>query len=562
MTQPQDVATAPPDRSGPGWGPLVVLSIAQFVMVLDQSVMNVSISQLVEDFDTSVTVIQGVITLYSLVMATLMLTGGKVGDLLGRRRAFVIGLAIYAVGSALTAGAWSVGALVAGWSVLEGIGAALVLPALVALIATTYEGPARVAAFGVIGGVSGAGIAAGPIIGGWFTTELSWRWVFVGEVVLVLVILATSRLLPADRRDRVVPSLDWVGSILTVVGLGMVVLGVLQAGEWGWLAPRSSPLTPFGFSLTPFVVGGGFAVLAGFVRWERHRTARGRDPLVDLSLFSVAPLRAGLMTMLSMNTILLGVFFTLPLYLQVVLGFDALDTGIRMLPISVAMFVLSASGPRLVRRFSPRTIVRVGFVALSLAVAIMMGTIETDLRGFVFGVGLTLLGAGMGLIASQVGNVIQGSVGPERRSEAGGLQFTAQQLGSSLGTALIGTVLVAALASASINLVNADDRVEDGLAERFSVAVTGNATFVPDEQVNEALLAAGVDEASAGAITENYSAAQLTALKAGLLLALAIALGSLMVTGRLPDRPLRPDDPTADVPPPTIPDLAGGASRA
>ena len=552
---------APADRPVPGWGPLVVLSLAQFVMVLDQSVMNVSISQLVVDFDTTVTVIQSVITLYSLVMATLMLTGGKVGDLLGRRRAFVSGLVIYAGGSALTAGAWSVGALVTGWSVLEGIGAALVLPALVALIATTYEGPRRVAAFGVIGGVSGAGIAAGPIIGGWFTTELSWRWVFVGEVVLVLVILATARLLPADRRDRPMPSLDWVGSVLTVVGLGMIVLGILQAGDWGWLAPRSSPITPFGFSLTPFVVAGGFGVLALFVRWERHRIGRGLDPLVDLDLFSLAPLRAGLMTMLSMNTILLGVFFTLPLYLQVVLGFDALETGVRMLPISVAMFVLSASGPRLVRRFSPRSIVRTGFVALCLAVVVMMWTIQTDLRGLVFGVALTLLGAGMGLIASQIGNVVQGSVGADRRSEAGGLQFTAQQLGSSLGTALIGTVLVAALASASINLVNADDRIDDALAGQFTVAVTANATFVPDEQVAEALAVAGVDDVSAGAITENYAAAQLTALKAGLLLALFIALASLLVTRHLPDRPLRPDDPAADDPSLRLSDSRGGGSR-
>ena len=162
------------------WRPLIVLALAQFLMVLDQAVMNVAISQLVEDFDTTVTTIQAVITLYALVMATLMITGGKVGDIIGRRRAFVIGLVIYGAGSALTAASWSVPSLIFGWSILEGIGAALVLPALVALLAANYQGRDRITAFGVIGGVAGVGIAAGPIIGGFFTTNLSWRWVFVG----------------------------------------------------------------------------------------------------------------------------------------------------------------------------------------------------------------------------------------------------------------------------------------------------------------------------------------------------------------------------------------------
>ena len=169
------------------WLPLVALATAQFVMVLDQSVMNVSISQLVADFDTTVTTIQAVITLYCLVMAMLMLTGGKIGDIIGRRRAFVIGLIIYGCGSALTAVAPTVAVLTLGWSILEGIGAALVLPALAALIAGNFEGSERKVAYAVIGGVAGAGIAVGPILGGWATTELSWRVVFVGEVVLVVV---------------------------------------------------------------------------------------------------------------------------------------------------------------------------------------------------------------------------------------------------------------------------------------------------------------------------------------------------------------------------------------
>src|SRR5436190_23465364 len=206
---------------------LLVLGAAQFLMVLDQSVMNVSISQLVADFHTTVTTIQGVITLYSLTMAALMLTGGKLGDIWGRRRAFSIGLVIYGAGSLLTTFSWSVPALAVGWSLLEGIGAALVLPALVALTAGNFEGKARAAAYGVLGVVAGAGIAVGPILGGWVTTNLTWRLVFVGEVVICVLIVAFVRVLDDPVRDGPAPRLDVVGAILSAVGLGLVVFGGL-----------------------------------------------------------------------------------------------------------------------------------------------------------------------------------------------------------------------------------------------------------------------------------------------------------------------------------------------
>src|SRR3954452_265718 len=193
------------------WPILAVLGAAQFLMVLDQAVMNVAISQLVADFDTTVTTIQAVIALYALVMAGLMLTGGKIGDLIGRRRAFGIGLCIYAAGSALTAASWSVPSLMLGWSVLEGIGAALVMPAMVALVASNFRGEQRALAYGVLGGVAGAGIAVGPILGGWATTELSWRVVFVGEVIVAAGIFAGLRLLEDAAVERSGKGLDWVG---------------------------------------------------------------------------------------------------------------------------------------------------------------------------------------------------------------------------------------------------------------------------------------------------------------------------------------------------------------
>jgi MFS family permease len=262
-----------------------------------------------------------------------------------------------------------------GWSILEGIGAALVIPALIALVAGNYKGADRAIAYGVLGGVAGAGIAVGPILGGWATTELSWRVVFVGEVVVALGILFGTRLIREPERDREVPQLDWVGSVLSASGLALVVFAVLQASNWGWLAPRSSPLEPFGFSLTPFVIAAGGLLLAGFVAWERRREAQGLEPLVHLPLLRIPQLRGGVAMFLAQNLILMGVFFTIPLYLQLVIGLDALETGLRMLPVSIAMFLASAAGSRLSGRYPVRSIVRAGLATSMVAALLLLATI-------------------------------------------------------------------------------------------------------------------------------------------------------------------------------------------
>ena len=518
------------------WLPLIALAIAQFVMVLDQSVMNVSITQLVSDFDTSVTTIQAVITLYCLVMAMLMLTGGKIGDIIGRRRAFTIGLVIYAVGSAITAVAPTVAVLTLGWSSLGGIGAGLVLPALAALIAGNFEGKQRLTAYAVIGGVAGAGIAVGPIVGGWATTELSWRVVFVGEVVLVALILAMTPFVRDAARSDKRPSLDIVGSVLSAMGLGLIVLGVLQASSWGWISPRNSPIEPFGFSLTPFVIGLGACVVWLFVRWQRLREQHDRDPLVHLDLLKILPLRAGLMGLLSQNLILMGVFFTIPLYLQLVLGLDALETGIKMLPVSVAMFLAAAVGARLSSRFSIRGIVRTGLSATFVGVLGLLANIDPTLADAFFAASMAVLGVGMGLIASQLGNVVQSSVGASGRGEAGGLQFTGQQLGSSLGVALVGAIVLSGLTSGFASNIEEDPRISTEVAAQVGVSIEAGIDFVSADQVAAATQAAGLDQATSEAVVQDYEAAQLQALKTGLLFAAFLALGSLATTRGLPNK--------------------------
>jgi EmrB/QacA subfamily drug resistance transporter len=518
--------------------PLVVLAAAQFLMVLDQAVMNVSISQLVEDFDTTVTTIQAVITFYALVMAALMITGGKIGDLIGRRRAFAIGMAIYAAGSGLTAVSWSVAVLALGWSVLEGIGAALVLPAMVALVAGNFEGRERALAYAVLGGVAGAGIAVGPILGGWVTSNLTWRLVFAGEVVVAAFVLLTLRWVAEPAAEGRPPRLDWVGSVLSASGLGIVVFGVLQSSTWGWLAPRNSPVEPFGFALTPFVIGAGIAVLYAFARWERYREARRLDPLVRLDLLKILPLRSGLGMFLAQNLILLGVFFTIPLYLQIVQGYDAFETGLRMLPVSVTLFLTSMLGPVLARTWGPRRVVRIGLGVLFVACLALMALVDPEIDNTRFLIAMAVLGIGMGLLASQLGNVVQSSVGAGERSEAGGLQFTAQQFGAALGTALMGAVVIGALASSFADAVASDPRIADETQEQVGVALEAGLTFVPVDQIEQAALDAGLSVEETEALTESYSDSQLQALKEGLLLAAFVVLASFIPTRALPQRPI------------------------
>jgi EmrB/QacA subfamily drug resistance transporter len=532
------------------WGVLVVLAAAQFLMVLDQAVMNVSISQLTEDFDTTVTTIQLVIALYALVMAGLMLTGGKLGDLWGRRSAFTVGLIVYGCGSALTAASWSVPSLMLGWSILEGIGAALVLPALVALVAGNYKGSDRAIAYGVLGGVAGAGIAVGPILGGWMTTDFSWRVVFVGEVAVALGILAGARLLREPQREGA-GGLDWIGSVLSASGLALIVFGVLQASNWGWLAPRDSPVEPFGFALTPFVVAAGALVLAGFRAWERRREEHGEEPLMHFALLRIGTLRGGVSMLLAQNLILMGIFFTIPLYLQIVQGLDALETGVQMLPASAGLFVAALAGSALAKRFAPRPLVRAGLLVVLASIALLLSTIEPELDSGAFFVATGVLGIGMGLIVSQLGNVVQSAVGDKDRSEAGGLQNTAQQLGSSLGTALLGAIVISGLIVAFTANVADDPRISNDVGEQLEVQLSAGGSFVASSEVEASAEAAGLDAGTVDALVENYEDAQLKGLKTGFLFAGFLVIVSFWTTRRLPTQRFdqlqsSPDPPLAE----------------
>ena len=522
--------------------PIAIFASAQFVMVLDSSVMNVSISQIVEDLDTTIQGVQLAITAYTLVMAALMLAGAKLGDILGRSRTFALGLAIYGLGSLTTALSPNLTVLLIGWSLIEGIGAALVVPAIVSLIAATYSGRQRALAFGIVGGVAGAAIAAGPLIGGWFTTELSWRYVFAGETLIVMAILLLRRRLQNAPAVEHPPKLDVVGVALSTLGLGFAVFGILKSSEWGLIEPRGAltiggeEITPFGFSAVPFLILAGLGFLAAFVMWEERRERKGLDTLLDRSLLKIKQLRAGLSTLLMQQLILLGTFFVLPVYLQVVLGLDAFESGKRLFPMSVSMFIAALAGPRLAAGFAPKRVAQVGLLALVAASVFLLATIDVELRGTAFALSLTLFGIGAGLLLSQLGNVIMSSVDPAKINEAGGLQGTAQNLGASLGTALIGAVLIAAMTNGFVTQVEDNPAVTPPVRERVTQIAQKGIPIVPVDDVEQAAVDEGVPADEAKAIADDYGDAQLHGLKRALLAVAIFALLSLWFTRGLPGR--------------------------
>jgi EmrB/QacA subfamily drug resistance transporter len=537
--------TAPPagrSTPPPAWLPITVLASAQFVMVLDSSVMNVSISQIVADLDTTIQGVQLAITAYTLVMAALMLAGAKLGDILGRDRTFALGLAIYGLGSLTTALSPNLGVLLIGWSLIEGLGAALVIPAIVSLIAATYSGPRRATAFGIIGGVAGAAIAAGPLIGGWFTTELSWRYVFAGETVIVVAILLVRRRLTRAPAAEHRPSLDLIGVALSSLGLGLAVFGILKSSEWGWIRPLGAftidgtEITPFGFSAVPFFILAGLGLLAAFALWEERRERAGRDTLLDRSLLRITHLRAGLATLMMQQLILLGTFFVLPVYLQVVLGLDAFETGKRLFPMSVAMFIAAMAGPRLAAGLAPKRVAQAGLVALVVSSVVLLGTIDVELDDTAFALALVFFGIGAGLLLSQLGNVIMSAVDPSKTNEAGGLQGTAQNLGASLGTALIGSVLILSLTSGLLDRIERNPAVPAAAREQVAQAAEGGIPVVPVAEVEQAVVDAGVPAEQAQAIADDYGDAQLFGLKQAIGAVAVFALLSLWFTRRLPGR--------------------------
>ncbi|MFF2243361.1 MFS transporter [Arthrobacter sp. NPDC058130] len=522
---------------------LAVLASGQFLMTLDSSVMNVSMATVAADLGTSITGIQTAITLYTLVMASLMITGGKVGTIMGRRRAFALGLIIYGAGSLTTALAPNLGVLLLGWSLLEGTGAALIMPAIVALVAANFPPERRAAAYGLVAAAGAMAIAAGPLIGGAVTTFASWRYVFVGEAVIVVVILLVSR-----KVEDVPPSkvrLDLLGSALSILGLGMFVYGVLRSGEWGWVQSKPGAPTVVGLSPVIWLLVGGLLVLYAFLRRTSHLASVGGDPLIDPGLLQNPRLTGGLSVFFAQFLVQAGVFFTIPLFLSVVLELSALETGIRIFPLSVALILAAAGIPKAWPRANPRRVVRLGLILMIVGILILVAGMAPGANAAIVAIPMLLMGFGMGALSSQLGAITVSAVPDSQSAEVGGLQNTATNLGASLGTALIGSVLIATLSTSVMAGIQDNPAVPSSVQAQASVQLASGVPFISDTQLQAALDNAGVGQATADAIMSVNASSRSDALRAALALTALLTIAALFLTGRLPEKAVgAPDDST------------------
>ena len=514
---------------------LLTLASGQFVMTLDSSVMNVSIATVAKDVGTTVTGIQSAITFYTLVMATLMITGGKIGQIIGRKRAFGIGCIIYGCGSLVTALSQSLPMLLVGWSVLEGIGAALILPAIVALVASNFGAAERPRAYGLVASAGAIAVAAGPLIGGLFTTYASWRWVFVGEVLIVIAILAVGRRM-SDPPPESHPRLDLVGTALSALGLGLIVFGILKGGSWGFVHPKPGAPEWLGLSPSIWLVMGGGLVLWLFFRWENRQIERGAEPLVDPSILLNKTLRGGLSAFFFQYLVQAGLFFAVPLFLSVSLGLSAIDTGVRLLPLSITLLLAAVGIPKLAPNASPRRVVRAGFLSLFAGVLVMVGALDAGAGPEIVTWPMLLAGLGIGALASQLGSVTVSAVPDEQSSEVGGLQNTVTNLGASIGTALSGAVLVSALTTSLIAGIQQNPAVPSDLKAKANTELASGVPFLSDKDLQAALDKSGVPKNTADAIVKDNANARIDALRSSLSVIALIALIALFSSVGIPER--------------------------
>jgi MFS family permease len=473
-----------------------------------------------------VTGIQTAITLYTLVMASLMITGGKVGQMIGRKRAFAIGCVIYACGSLTTALSQSLPMLMFGWSFLKGLGAVLIMPAIVALVASNFGKPERPRAYGLVAAAGAIAAALGPLIGGAFTAYASWRWVFAGEVVIVLAILLLTRRMndtPAEEGAR----LDLVGTALSALGLGAIVLGILKAGTWGFVLPKPEAPEWFGLSPVIWLVFAGGVVLVLFVWWEDRRLKRGDGALIEPAMLRNLQLRSGVMSFLFMFLIQAGIFFTIPLFLSVALGISAVETGVRLLSLSLSLLLFAVGIPKLLPDVSPRRVVRLGFMALFAGLVVLVGLLDVGAGPEIVTWPLLLAGAGLGAMASQLGSVTVSSVPDEKSGEVGGLQNTGTQLGASIGTALAGAVLISALTASFFAGIQNNPNVPESVVSQANTKLASGVPFISEADLKAALSDANVPQATADEIVKVNQQSQIDGLRSAAAVLALLALVAL-----------------------------------
>ncbi|MET8687721.1 MFS transporter [Streptomyces sp. NPDC004732] len=436
--------TAPPGPTTTGpRHVLLPLALAQFICSFAGSNMNVMINDISDDLDTTVQGVQTAITIFLLVMAALMIPGGKLTERYGRKRCFRMGLAVYGVGALLSAFAPGLGVLIIGNSILEGVGTALLIPPVYILATLLFtELTSRAKAFGAIMAMGGIGAAAGPLIGGLITTAISWRAAFVFQALIVGFILVLSRRVPDPLPADPTAPFDIRGSVLSAVGLIVLVTGILAVDDNGWLAAG--------------LLAAGALILLWFFRSARAMEAAGKEPLLSADLFRNRTSNLGLITQHVQWLVLMGTSFVVAAYLQVVRGYNAIETGVIFTAATVGLLASSLAAERFAKRRAQRTLIMAGFVLTLGGVVVLLAMSGGTASAWASAPGLFLIGVGLGVMLTPSVNIVQSSFAEDEQGEISGLSRSVSNLGSSVGTAIAGTILVAdpthAYAAAMITL--------------------------------------------------------------------------------------------------------------
>jgi MFS family permease len=485
----------------------LLLAAAMFVFVIDTSLMNVSISAVVRDLDTTVSGVQAAVAIEALVSAAFILIGSKLGDLYGRKRAYVAGLALYALGALAMVFGQGLAAIIVFWAVIGGLGASLYMPAMQSLIHGNFEGKMQAKVYALVGASAAIAAAIGPLLGGFLTTLLSWRVGFMLEAVVIAIVLAGSGLI------RDVPytgerSVDWVGALLSVVGMGGLVLGVLVWQEGG--------------ESVAALLGLGAAALAAFVYWIVRRKRAGKPALLDPSLFRSKLFSFGIAQGVLQQIALGGLLIALPIYLQLVLGYNALQAGVSLAPLSLTMFGVALLAGRRAGKRRPSSIIRAGFATLVVALLILIPLVPSSSSGWYLALPLVLAGAGLGMLVSQLNNYTLAPISEERVGEAAGVNSSTGSFGLSFGLAFAGAIMLATLSIAFTDMAKSSTVLPPAEQQQVADVLEDDAQVMSDAQL-EQLLDAQPEQIQDEILSINTDARHL-ALQVALLVSLIAAL--------------------------------------
>jgi EmrB/QacA subfamily drug resistance transporter len=451
----------------------ILLAMAMFVLVVDTSFMNVSISAVVHDLHTTVSGVQSAIALEALVSAAFILIGSKIGDLIGRKRAYVLGLLGYAVGALAMVLAQGLTTVIVFWAIVGGLGASLLLPAMQSLIHGNFEGDAQRRAYAIVGAAAAIAAAVGPLLGGFITTYLSWRVAFALEDLVIVVVLSGIKLI-RDAPYTGPRHIDVVGAVLSVLGMGGIVLGILVWQEGGE-------------SVAALLLIGALA-LGGLAYWLTRRKREGKPTLLDPSLFSSKVYRLGISGQTLQQIALGGTMITLPIYLQIVLEYNAMQAGLSLAPLSLSMFAVALLAGKRAGKRRPSSIIRLGFALVTVGLAVLIPIVPRADTGWYLVIPLMIAGSGLGLLVSQLNNYTLSPISEERVSEAAGVNSAAGSFGLSFGLAFGGAILLATLSVAFTKIAESSTVLPQSDQQKVSKALEHDAEFVTNTQLEEQLV--------------------------------------------------------------------------